>query len=565
MTRPQPRHVAVVLILASGITFWPNGLFSQEMSSSSERFEIPLDGVQSPLDNSDAQIERKSNVGVVDAKSNIGSSTSELEIDRRFIQLRSELLDERSNSINLWMAAIAMVLTFFGIVVAIAGFFGFSRFRQIESEARANAKRAEDFATQAMLSTEEIIKNHEKSKSIVETLTATAADENPENVGEIIESVRSNPESSLLDNAVADALSLYSQGKIIESLRKWHAIAELAEEHDKELAARAWLSVGFLVATKDLEYSITANDRAIELNPGLAPAYVNRGASKHALGRHEDAIVDYDEAIRQDAGFANAYSNRGVCLGAIGKHREAIADHDKAIEMQPNVPSFYCNRGTAKGDLGEHGAAIEDFDHAIRLKPDHAEYYSGRGVAKVGAGMHSEAMADHNEAIRLDPKRADLYNNRGNANLSSGKHEAAISDFSKAIELQPKFVKAYNNRGNAYLAMSRHDDAIQEYNEALRINSEYAEAYNNRGEARAELEEYALARDDYNEALRLKPTLGETRLNRAKVHLKLGDEVPAKEDLQFAQELLTSEGKTGLANEAQELMAELEMSNGGSA
>ena len=116
--------------------------------------------------------------------SNVSASTYNLEIEKRFNSLRSELLDQRANSIDTWLATLALILTFFGIVVAIAGFFGFSRFRQIEGEARRNAKAAEDFAAQARKSTEEIIKNREKSEDIIKTLTANAAAENPENVND---------------------------------------------------------------------------------------------------------------------------------------------------------------------------------------------------------------------------------------------------------------------------------------------------------------------------------------------------------------------------------------------
>ena len=558
MSKALANCLAVMLLLVAGINLWPIGAFAQDQKVPSERTKTLSDGTRDTAPNAVAVSERRVIVVPSNARPEINSAVNELEIDKRFNQLRSELLDERADSITLWLAVIALVLTFFGIIVAIAGFFGFSRFRQIEAEAKANATVAEDFARQAKLSTEEIVKNRDKSEDIIRTLTANAAAENPENVSELIDSVRSNPDSTLLDNAVADAFSLYSQGKIIESLRKWHAIAELAEEHDKELAARAWLSVGFLVATRDWEYSITANDRAIALNPSLVAAYVNRGAAKHALGRHEDAITDYDEAIRRDPDFANGYSNRGVALGAVGKYREAISDHDKAIELQPEQASFYANRGTAKDELGEYDGAIEDHDKAIELKPNHAEYYSNRGVAKAGAGRHSEAMADHNEAIRLEPRRAGIYNNRGTANLSAGEHEAALADFSKAIELQPNFAKAYNNRGNAYLALSQHDEAIQEYDEALRLNEKYAEAYHNRGEAKVELGQYEGAKDDYDIALGLKPRLGETLLNRAKVHLELQNRGEATKDLHSARQILVTEKKTKLANEAEELLAKVE-------
>ena len=48
----------------------------------------------------------------------------EVEIQRRFNELRRELLDDRVKLVDWWLVAIAIVLTFFGIVVAIRRFHG---------------------------------------------------------------------------------------------------------------------------------------------------------------------------------------------------------------------------------------------------------------------------------------------------------------------------------------------------------------------------------------------------------------------------------------------------------
>ena len=59
-------------------------------------------------------------------------SSSDAEIDHRFNELRRELLDDRASTINWWLAIVALVLTFFAIVVPIAGLFGFREFREIK-------------------------------------------------------------------------------------------------------------------------------------------------------------------------------------------------------------------------------------------------------------------------------------------------------------------------------------------------------------------------------------------------------------------------------------------------
>ena len=70
----------------------------------------------------------------------------EVELQRRFNELRRELLDDRAKLVDWWLVAIAIVLTFFGIVVAIAGFMGFRRFREIETEAKNSVKTVTDLA-----------------------------------------------------------------------------------------------------------------------------------------------------------------------------------------------------------------------------------------------------------------------------------------------------------------------------------------------------------------------------------------------------------------------------------
>ena len=53
--------------------------------------------------------------------------TVAVEIQSRFNELRRDLLDNRAAYIDRWLAVVAVVLTFFGIVVAIAGLVGFKR------------------------------------------------------------------------------------------------------------------------------------------------------------------------------------------------------------------------------------------------------------------------------------------------------------------------------------------------------------------------------------------------------------------------------------------------------
>ena len=58
---------------------------------------------------------------------------------------------------------------------------------------------------------------------------------------------------------------------------------------------------------KQYTEAIADYDKAIELDPKLAPAYMNRGVAKYNLKQYSEAIADYDKAIELDPDYAPAY------------------------------------------------------------------------------------------------------------------------------------------------------------------------------------------------------------------------------------------------------------------
>ena len=154
----------------------------------------------------------------------------------------------------------------------------------------------------------------------------------------------------------------------------------------------------------DLDGAVADFGRAIELDPGYALAYLNRGNARSFQGNSEAAIIDFDRAVTLDPGNAEAFYNRGIAKASLGDYEAAIADYGSAIERDANHVSAYINRGIMQGVGGDYIGAISDFDRAIELDPNNAAAYSNRGTAKSHMDDHDGAMADYNRAIELDPK-----------------------------------------------------------------------------------------------------------------------------------------------------------------
>lgn len=381
--------------------------------------------------------------------------------------------------------------------------------------------------------------------------------ENESKVNNSIEAVKRNPNAHHIDWAIVDAYALQRSGDIAGAIEKWDSIANVLEYNDKNLAAQALVSVGYLYVTEGKEADgLSALDKAIALKPDLAEAYNNRGMAKNALGKYQDALADFDMATQLKSNYAEFHSNRGMAKNALGKHYDALADFDVAILLKSNYEEAYNNRGMAKNALGEHQDALADFDEAIRLKPDYIEAYIGRGSVKSLTGQGEAAINDYTEAIRLKPDYAEAYYDRGSLKRKYEQYTEAFADFDEAIRLKPDFAEAYNSRGalkiqyqlnqgytrgidGLELLKTQHQDEsiLADFDEAIRLKPDFAEAYVDRGNTKRLLGKKREALSDYNKAIQIKPDYALAYANRGILKNDLGHVNEAKTDCETALEL----------------------------
>lgn len=82
------------------------------------------------------------------------------------------------------------------------------------------------------------------------------------------------------------------------------------------------------------------------------------------------AITDYTDAIELDPTLAKAYINRGTAYAAQENFDRAIADYTDAITMEPDMAYAYSNRAEARLHKKEWQLAIEDLKKAKDLGLD---------------------------------------------------------------------------------------------------------------------------------------------------------------------------------------------------
>jgi tetratricopeptide (TPR) repeat protein len=133
--------------------------------------------------------------------------------------------------------------------------------------------------------------------------------------------------------------------------------------------------------TPDAQFSqATRRDALAQCNAALADkiaekdrtaTLINRGIILAAAGDVNAALNDYSAALERDPSITNAYINRGSALLRASRFEEARADFDRAITMGTNQPTLaYFNRGMANEKLGALTAAYRDYKKAQSLSPD---------------------------------------------------------------------------------------------------------------------------------------------------------------------------------------------------
>lgn len=86
------------------------------------------------------------------------------------------------------------------------------------------------------------------------------------------------------------------------------------------------------------EYDLAVNDynKAIELNPKDAIAYLNRGRAFHNKTNYDLAIADFNKVIEINPKELSAYLNRGDAFEKKGNPQQALGDYKKVVEIDAN-------------------------------------------------------------------------------------------------------------------------------------------------------------------------------------------------------------------------------------
>ena len=226
-------------------------------------------------------------------------------------------------------------------------------------------------------------------------------------------SIAKNPGFSPSYSALAESyIQLYYRSgetdpSLIRTSADFAEKALLADPRSPK-AHKAIASIYF--ARGKIDEAIEELERAVDMEPKYARAWLNLGTCWLELGEEKKGIRFFKRAIELDNDLlakAIAYYNIASMQAAGNKHKQAADNYNRAGKLLPGYFNIHYGRGIALMNLGRDDEAISAFEEVIRLKPDYASAHLGLASAHHRLGNIPSARKTYEAALMLDPDLED--------------------------------------------------------------------------------------------------------------------------------------------------------------
>ncbi|MEM1254587.1 MAG: DnaJ domain-containing protein [Cyanobacteria bacterium P01_H01_bin.21] len=142
--------------------------------------------------------------------------------------------------------------------------------------------------------------------------------------------------------------------------------------------------------------------------PQTAHDFYLRGIQQTLARRYKGALVDFDRAIELQPDLAEAYLRRAQVRYILEDDGGVLADCQQLMQFPQTLSQTYYYLGLARYRLGYTESAIAAFSEAIAQEPDDPQAHFQRGVAHVDIQEWDEAARDFQTASVHYQSQGDL-------------------------------------------------------------------------------------------------------------------------------------------------------------
>lgn len=317
-----------------------------------------------------------------------------------------------------------------------------------------------------------------------------------------------------------------------------------------EETARDWFEKGGeLSMNGSTEEALAAYERAVELDPEMAEAWIGKGYAKIRLAfidkdpaGYNESLLSFERAIELNRSQAQAWNGKATVLSMMGRYEEAVEAYSDSLEIDPLQPWVLVGKANALWKLGRHDESMTASDEAIDATLETVEkafVWFERAHLFAEDGDYNGTVEALNRATELAPDDKNFWINGGvllSAHL--GRYEEALTYIDRALEIDPEYVDAWFSKAQILgPSLGRYNESLEACERAIDIDPEDPDTWRLKGLILMNLgrDEEALAA--FEEALELDPQNGYAWHLKGSLLQRLGRESEAEAALARAEEL----------------------------
>ena len=208
--------------------------------------------------------------------------------------------------------------------------------------------------------------------------------------------------------------------------------------------------------------------RAIQRDPKMIEAWVNRGYVSNDSQDAEQAARDFDAALKLNP--KNGVAHLGLAFSnlQLRRGRAAVDEADVAEKLLGESGATHLARATAYRQLRSLSKAEKEYRAALKFAPDDPGLHLALANTLYNLRRYNESLAVLNDSLRIAPESAaNIYAEMAHAHAQLGHRDETLRYVQAAEREDNESSSILLNTGDALLALGDQEAAMERFARAL--------------------------------------------------------------------------------------------------
>jgi tetratricopeptide (TPR) repeat protein len=178
-------------------------------------------------------------------------------------------------------------------------------------------------------------------------------------------------------------------------------------------------------------------------------------------GNLDEARADFTEALNRDPDVVTAYVNRGYVLHDLRESKAAASDFEAAIQRDPKNGEAHLGLAYANLDQRKSRIAIKESEVAERILGDSEAIHLIRGTAYGQSGQLTKAASEYQLALKFNPNDPSLHLALAGVLFSQRRYHDSIAELQIAQGFSPTDASIYAFLARAYAELGDRQQTLK--------------------------------------------------------------------------------------------------------